>query len=265
MSENNFLLLPLTESCSHNWKGIVLVIKLWFLNKMSVNNIGKLAPIYSKSLNNPKCLIAHQLHSAKINASAEHASPPHSYTHHFHKMVCTASPDCRGWRGISWHYVPMAKPRSSTQRCWGSGRAAQVKNTVLFSHGAWANEQRLYSSGDDADTGVSQSQKHYRVCRDYQRLCRTLLNFTSQPSIHTSLFIHIIQVMSMREIFQQVVDPFTSCAPWDSAKACAKAWSHKLWRAATLYMLGEMNFCSAVFHSFYQETMQRADTVQHKN
>lgn len=46
----------------------------------------------------------------------------------------------------------------------------------------------MYSSGDDADSGALQSQKHHGVCRAYQPLIRTLLDFTSQPSAHTSLF-----------------------------------------------------------------------------
>lgn len=170
-------------------------------------------------------------------------------THHFCKMVCTASPDCRGWRGISWHCVPLAKSCSSHKGVKALAGLHKLENTMLFSHGAWVNKQRFYSSGDDADIVALQSQKHQGVCRVYQPLTRILLDFEhfAKCSYLTFFIIHVVQVLSMMEIFQQLADPFTSRAPRHSAKACTKAWLHKFWKAVTLSMSGEMYFCSAVF------------------
>lgn len=160
-------------------------------------------------------------------------------THHFHKMVCTTSPDCRGWRGISWHCMPVAKPCSSTQRCQSSGRAAQVrKYSVMF-------PQSL-----SRDYSAQWWCRHWGVTEPKAPWGLQGLSASNQDLAwlyKSSLIIHVIRVLSMTEIFQQLIDSFTSCTPRDSAKACAKAWLYKLWKAATLSMLGEMHFCSAVF------------------
>lgn len=106
-----------------------------------------------------------------------------------------------GFPGTPCPWPSHAPPHKSVEAL---AELPKLANTVLFSsHGAWANKQRLYSSGDDADIGVLQSQKFHGVCRVYEPLIRTLLDFTSQLGVHTSLFfIHVIQVLSMMEIFQ---------------------------------------------------------------
>jgi len=90
--------------------------------------MGKFMPIYLKEPEQSGVLNSSTASLSQNCRSAECASPPGSYMHHFHMKLHTGSPSCRSRGGIFWQSPALNACSQTTLRAKLArpGRAAQL-------------------------------------------------------------------------------------------------------------------------------------------
>lgn len=85
-----------------------------------------------------------------------HLTPTHTISIRCCVQAAQTAEAEEGFPGTACSWPSHAPPHKAVEALAGLHK---LENTVLFFHRAWANKQRLYSLGDDADIGASQEPK----------------------------------------------------------------------------------------------------------